>query len=208
MDAYRTIRGPAIAEFTERRSRFIGAAAPAADEEEALAFITRVKKERWDARHNVSAFILDGGRLRRYSDDGEPQGTAGQPVLDVLAKEQLTGCALVVTRYFGGILLGAGGLVRAYSHAAKIAVDAAGTVWMQPCDQLELTCGYSLYGRLPALIAELDGEVDDTVFAEGVTLRFHLPAERTAAFQTRLNDLSAGSLTAERIGAACYPQEK
>ncbi|MCI8554485.1 MAG: DUF1949 domain-containing protein [Clostridiales bacterium] len=207
MDGYRTIRGASTAEFTEKRSRFIGAAAPAASEEEAAAFIARIKKERWDARHNVSAFILDGGRLRRYSDDGEPQGTAGPPVLEVLTREGLTGCVVVVTRYFGGILLGAGGLVRAYSHAAKLAVDAAGTVWMRPCVLLEAVCSYSLYGRLPALIAERGGTVDGADFTDEVAVRFHLPSEEAAAFEKQLAELSAGSARLDRVGERCFPAE-
>lgn len=118
MEEYKTLRAPASDEFTEKRSRFIGYAQPVSTQVEAAAFIERIKKQHHDATHNVFAYLLREGQLERYSDDGEPQGTAGIPVLDVLRKQGVTNCAVVVTRYFGGILLGAGGLVRAYSHAA------------------------------------------------------------------------------------------
>lgn len=122
--SYRTITKEADAEFTERRSRFIGHAMPVSSEEDALAFVAMIKEQHGDATHNVWAYNLKNGR-QRYSDDGEPQGTAGPPVLEVLQKERLVDAAVVVTRYFGGVLLGAGGLVRAYSHGAKLALEAA-----------------------------------------------------------------------------------
>ena len=122
--SYITIPFPADAEFIERRSRFIGHAAPAATEEEALRFVAAIKAQYADATHNVWAYHLQQGR-ERYADDGEPQGTAGPPVLDVLKKSGVVDVAVVVTRYFGGVLLGAGGLVRAYSHAAHLALEAA-----------------------------------------------------------------------------------
>jgi len=125
MNEYRTIKYEADDSFVERRSRFIGYAKPVTTNEEAVAFINEIKAKHWDATHNVYAYVLRDGQIRRYSDDGEPQGTAGIPVLDVLLKENLTDLVVVVTRYFGGVLLGAGGLVRAYSHGAKIAVVAA-----------------------------------------------------------------------------------
>ena len=124
MQEYTTILDRAEDEFVERKSRFIGAIAPVETEEEALDFIAQIKHQHRDATHNTYAYVLKNG-VKRYSDDGEPQGTAGVPMLDCLEKEGLVDVAVVVTRYFGGILLGAGGLVRAYSHGAKIAVDAA-----------------------------------------------------------------------------------
>ncbi|HBN81058.1 MAG TPA: YigZ family protein, partial [Ruminococcaceae bacterium] len=122
MGGYLTVRREASAEFTERRSRFIGCAKPVGTEKDALSFLNTIRSKHWDASHNVYAYALRSGQLRRYSDDGEPQGTAGIPVLDVLVKSGLVDTAVVVTRYFGGVLLGAGGLVRAYSHAASLAV--------------------------------------------------------------------------------------
>lgn len=149
---YTTIEGYAQAEFVERRSRFIGSILPVTCEEDALAFLTQKREQYWDATHNVYAYILRDGQLRRYSDDGEPQGTAGIPVLDVLQKEGLTDVAVVVTRYFGGVLLGAGGLVRAYSHGAKIAVDAAVKKTMSPATLFQLDFSYDLYGKISYIL--------------------------------------------------------
>lgn len=150
MEEYKTLRAPASDEFTEKRSRFIGYAQPVSTQVEAAAFIERIKKQHHDATHNVFAYLLREGQLERYSDDGEPQGTAGIPVLDVLRKQGVTNCAVVVTRYFGGILLGAGGLVRAYSHAAAIALGKAGIVTMAHCAILDIACDYSFMASLPS----------------------------------------------------------
>lgn len=208
MTPYRTIARAAEDEFTEKRSRFIGAIQPVTTEEEALAFIHARSKNYWDARHNVYAYILDGGSLCRFSDDGEPQGTAGMPVLDVLRKEGLTDCAVVVTRYFGGILLGGGGLVRAYSHAAKLAVDAGGVVVMRPCTAGQITCDYAQYGWVPALLMQSGGQVTDTDFAEVVTVHFTLPQENLGAVQTALTDRSAGQLTVQVKDTVMLPFDK
>ncbi len=205
MTPYRTIERAAVDEFTEKRSRFIGAIRPVTTEEEAQEFIRARSKEYWDARHNVYAYILNGGSLCRFSDDGEPQGTAGIPVLDVLRKEGLTDCAVVITRYFGGILLGGGGLVRAYSHAAKLAVDAGGIVTMRPCITGTIVCDYAQYGWVPALLAQVGGRVTDTAFTDTVTISFTLPEETFASMQASLTERSAGVLTAEVTGTVMLP---
>ncbi len=205
MTSYRTIEKAAVDEFTEKRSRFIGAIQPVTTEEEAQAFIRARSKEYWDARHNVYAYVLDGGSLCRFSDGGEPQGTAGIPVLDVLRKEGLTDCAVVVTRYFGGILLGGGGLVRAYSHAAKLAVDAGGIVTMRPCTAGTITCDYTQYGWVPALLAQAGGTVTDTAFTDSVTVSFTLPEEAFGRMQAALTERSAGRLTAEITDTVMLP---
>lgn len=204
MNAYRTVYKAAADEFTEKRSRFIGHIAPVSSEEEAAAFVAAKKKEYWDARHNVWAYVLRGG-LCRFSDDGEPGGTAGMPVLDVLQKEGLADCCVVVTRYFGGILLGGGGLVRAYSHAARLAVDAAGRCEMRPCLLLSLPCSYAQYGWAAPAVAAAGGVVTDTDFAEEVTLHFRLPLEAREALQAKLTDQSAGTLTFSEEGTAFFP---
>lgn len=200
MEEYLTIAKAAVDEFTEKRSRFIGAIRPVATEEEAQAFIRARSKEMWDARHNVYAYVLSNGSVCRFSDDGEPQGTAGIPALDVLRKEGLTDCVVVVTRYFGGILLGGGGLVRAYSHAVKIAVDAAGIVRMCPCLRGELVCDYAQYGWVPAIIAAQEGTVTDTRFQDTVTVCFSLPIEKKGALQAELTERSAGRLLFTETG--------
>ena len=139
-DAYQTILRPGIAEFSEKKSRFISEARPVANEAEARAFLEEIRKKYWDATHNVWAYQLgDHHEITRYSDDGEPAGTAGQPVLNVLKGEGLRNVAVVVTRYFGGTLLGAGGLVRAYGRAARACVEAAGIARMARYHRYRLT---------------------------------------------------------------------
>ena len=197
---YRTILNEASDEFIERKSRFIGYIKPVTTQEEAVSFINEIKSKHWDATHNVYAYVLREGQVRRYSDDGEPQGTAGIPVLDVLLKENVTDCVVVATRYFGGTLLGAGGLVRAYSHTAKIAVDAGQVITMKLCKVLQVTCDYNFYGRLNSLIPESGGVIDDTIFADNVTVTFKLPVNDVASFDAKLVDMSFGKFHTEEIG--------
>lgn len=191
--SYLTIRTGAEAEYVDRRSRFIAAIEPVADEEAALAFIAARKKKYWDARHNVHAYVLRNG-ISRFSDDGEPQGTAGLPMLETLQKRGLTDCVVVVTRYFGGILLGTGGLVRAYSQSTSLAIDAAGVGECRPCAVGVIACDYAQYGRVAPLVSEFGGRVTDTAFAEGVTLQVLLPSDRVGGFVHELTELSAGTL--------------
>ncbi len=194
MTAYRTILKAATAEFVDRRSRFIGQIQPVTSEQQAVDFIESVRKQYWDARHHVPAYILRDGDIRRFSDDGEPQGTAGMPTLDVLQKQNLTDCVIVVTRYFGGILLGGGGLVRAYSHTASLAVEAAGITEMRPAFLQEIHCSYTQYGWLAALIEAGGGTVVDTQYTDTVTVKLLLDTELQAAFEKQLTERSAGSL--------------
>ena len=205
MDGYLTIAGEATDSFVEKKSRFIGAICPAKTEAEAQAFIHARTKAHWDAKHNVYAYVLDGGSVCRFSDDGEPQGTAGIPVLDVLRKEGLTDCVVVVTRYFGGILLGGGGLVRAYSHAAKLAVDAAGVVEMRRCLAGHIGCDYAQYGWLPALLADHDASITQTLFEENVTVCFSLPVPQRAGLEKALTERSAGRLEPAFTGEDFIP---
>lgn len=200
MQPYRTVAKAATAEFVDRRSRFIGQIMPVHSEQQATEFIETVKKTHWDARHNVPAYIIKDGDIRRFSDDGEPQGTAGIPVLDVLQKQNLTDCVIVVTRYFGGILLGGGGLVRAYSHAASLAVEQAGILEMRPALQLQIHCNYTQYGWLTPLIAAHGGNVTDTQYTDEVTVYFMLDDEAYILFCHQLTEYSAGDLQAEIIG--------
>lgn len=197
---YRTVRGAASAEFVEKRSRFIGYISPASTQEEAAQFIDSIRSKHWDATHNVPAYILREGNICRFSDDGEPQGTAGMPALNVLQKEGLTDCALVVTRYFGGILLGGGGLVRAYSHAAKLAVDAGGIVTRALCSLVRVRCDYNFYGRLASLIPEQGGIIENTAFEDAVTVDFRIPQELEPGFEKKLIDLSNGTCRGEVTG--------
>ena len=197
---YRTVEKQSCDEFVEKKSRFIGYVKPVTTQDEAVEFINEIKSKHWDATHNVYAYVLREGQVRRYSDDGEPQGTAGIPVLDVLLKENVTDCVVVATRYFGGTLLGTGGLVRAYSHTAKIALDAGGIITMKLCKVLKVTCDYNFYGRLNSLIAESGGVIDDTEFADNVTVTFEIPVEAVEHFNAKLTDLSFGKFKSEETG--------
>ena len=197
---YITVKNEASDFFFEKKSKFIGYCKPVQTEEEALAFVAALKKRHFDASHNVYAYILREGNLKRFSDDGEPQGKAGIPVLDAMEKSGVTDTVVVATRYFGGTLLGGGGLIRAYSHTASIALAAAGKVVMKSCLLRRLNCDYNQYGRVSALIPECGGVIDDTQFLEDVALQLHIVPEEQAAMQKKLSDLTNGKIEAEAIG--------
>lgn len=192
MDEYKTVLTYGSAEFVERRSKFIGYAKPVVTEEEAVDFINEIKSKHWDATHNVYAYCLRNGKKQRYSDDGEPQGTAGVPTLEVLLKGEVTDTVVVVTRYFGGILLGAGGLVRAYSNAAKIAIEAAKVVTMQRCTVASFKCTYTQYGKMASLIPSMGGVIDDTQFTDNVEIRFHIVQDKLPAVNKQLAEITCG----------------
>ena len=193
MDEFLVPGGDAQAEFTERRSRFIGHIWRTETEEEALAHLKRMRETHWDATHNVYAYIIRGGATR-YSDDGEPQGTAGMPVLDVLRREEVYNVTCVVTRYFGGILLGAGGLVRAYAKAAKLGLDAAGISIQRVWNRYRLDCPYRLFEQVKLLVAAQEGLVADTQFGAEITLTLLLPEGKAETFTQKLTDLTGGQL--------------
>ena len=196
---YRTIKEFNSDEYIVKRSRFIGHAKPVTTVEEANAFIAEIKSKHWDATHNVYAYILRDGGVKRYSDDGEPQGTAGVPVLDVLEKENVVDVAVVVTRYFGGILLGGGGLVRAYSHSAKIAIDSGKIITMALCLDLEIKCDYTFYGKLGAFLANEGAVVLDTQFTDEVTVIFRIKSDFLNELNKKLTELSNGRVSATVI---------
>ena len=202
---YLTVKEENSDQFVEKKSRFIGTCRPVKTEEEALDFIARMKSKYWDASHNVYAYILRENGVQRFSDDGEPQGTAGIPVIETMKKAGLVDVALVATRYFGGILLGGGGLIRAYSHTATIGLQAAGKIVMRECLLLELPCDYGFYGKAAGLIPECGGVVDDTQFLENVTLSFHLDPADLPALSKKLADLSRGRFSLVEQGQAFYP---
>lgn len=196
---YYTTEKESSAEFIEKHSRFIGCCKPVSCEQEALDFINEKRKIHYDATHNVYAYSLKDNFIKRYSDDGEPQGTAGVPVLDVLNKNQVVNTVIVVTRYFGGIMLGAGGLVRAYSHSASIALDAARILRMERCCLCSITMNYDRYGKLSGLIPECGGVVDDSLFQENVIIKFHIPVDKLKPFNKKLADVTNGQLETEII---------
>jgi len=182
------------AELVEKRSRFISQLWRVETEEEARHCIDKVRRFYHDARHHCWCYALREGGILRYSDDGEPQGTAGQPMLNVFQKEDVTNVVCVVTRYFGGILLGAGGLTRAYGCAAKMALDEAGIHRMRLWDVLAVPCSYSLYERMRILVEQCGGTVENADFGTDVLLTVLLPAEDVAGFQKKVTDLSAGTI--------------
>lgn len=196
---YRTIKEFNSDEYIVKRSRFIGYAKPVTTVEEANAFIAEIKSKHWDATHNVYAYILRDGGVKRYSDDGEPQGTAGVPVLDVLEKENLQDVCVVVTRYFGGILLGGGGLVRAYSHSAKIGVDSAKIITMAHCLDLAVECDYTFYGKLTDFLSREETVVLDTEFTDNVKVIFRIKDENKENIQAKITDLSNGRVSSTVI---------
>jgi len=180
-------------EFTEKKSRFIGRIWLAESEEEALARIQEMKKQHYDATHNCWAYIIKDGAVR-FSDDGEPGGTAGMPMLQVLQREGLYNVVCVVTRYFGGILLGAGGLVRAYTKGAKIAVDAAGKSMKRVWTVLYVPCPYTYYERVKLEVAAFGGIIRSTDFSSEVELEILLPEAQAQPFIDRLTDMSAATI--------------
>lgn len=195
---YVTIRDRAENSFIEKRSEFIGYLAPVTTDGEAAEFIAEIKSKHRKATHNVYAYILREGNVTRHSDDGEPQGTAGIPVLDVLQKRGLTDVCCVVTRYFGGILLGGGGLVRAYSHATSIAIDSATLANMCSCYKLKLSTGYNLYDKVNHVIPNFGIKVLDTTFTDYVTITLIVTIEDYPALNDRLVDITNGNIVIEK----------
>lgn len=194
MESYLVPSGYGEAEFIEKRSRFIGQLWRVETEEEARARIEEVRKRYHDARHHCFCYVLREGSVLRYGDDGEPQGTAGQPMLNVFLKEEVANVVCVVTRYFGGILLGAGGLTRAYGGTAKLTLDAAGISRMRLWAVLAVPCPYPLYERMRLLVEKSGGSVENADFGTDVLLTVLLPAEDVEAFQEKVTELSAGTV--------------
>lgn len=197
---YTTVKNEASAEFEEKRSVFIGHACHIDSEADALEFIKEKKKKYYDARHNVYAYVLANGPVVRYSDDGEPQGTGGIPVLETINKSGVTDVCVVVTRYFGGILLGAGGLVRAYSHGAAIALQAAQITTYQMYHIYELECSYTNYQRYLSEMSRAGISEGNSEFGANVILRFSVRESESEAFVKRIIEISNGREIPKKIG--------
>ncbi len=196
---YKTIARRCEARFIEKKSEFIGYLCPVQTEEQAVAFIEEIRAMHRKAAHNCYAYILRENNAARHSDDGEPGGTAGVPIYEVLRKEGLTDVCCVVTRYFGGVLLGAGGLVRAYTKGAKDAVDAAQIKCMAEAVKLAVTVDYGLYGRLAQVFADFDARVEDERFADNVRIVLHIRAENSQKLTDKLVDVCNGAVSVEEI---------
>ena len=195
--SYTTVKAAAEASIVIEKSEFIAKIAPVSTSEEAAAFIDSVRAEHRRARHNCYAYILREGFETRFSDDGEPQGTAGAPILDVLQKSELTDVCIVVTRYFGGILLGRGGLTRAYSSAAAKAVASAALKLMHPARDVSLSFDYGLYDRILRLLPEFDIRIIEQDFADDVSMKLLIKDELCGGFSLKLRDMTNGKLIPE-----------
>ncbi len=191
MEEFLTVAGAATSEFVEKKSRFVSDIFPVQTEEEARARLEEIRKRYHDARHHCWCYRLKSGAVR-YSDDGEPQGTAGQPMLAVLERERILDAVCIVTRYFGGVLLGAGGLTRAYARGAKDALTAAGVACNRVWDSTEILCPYALLEQVKLRIAARGGVLEGTDFGAGVTVRALLPQGALEALGQDVRELSAG----------------
>lgn len=195
---YKTIEGSAEDRFIEKKSEFIGYIRHTDTEQQALDFIAEIRAMHRKATHNCYAYILRENNLSRHSDDGEPGGTAGVPIYEVLRKEGLTDVTCVVTRYFGGVLLGAGGLVRAYTKGAKIACDAAKTLDMRTAAKIKLNMEYPYYGKIGKTLETFDVRRENEDFGADVTVTLYIPAEDAEAFGKELTDVCGGNISIEK----------
>lgn len=194
-ESYITVKSSAAAEITEKRSRFIASVKPVSTEDEALEFLNGLKQKYWNATHNVYAYIIEGNNIMRYSDDGEPGGTAGLPVLEILKKEGLTNIIVVVTRYFGGVLLGTGGLVHAYSKSAKAGVEAAEIIEMVLCRRIDIDIDYTLLGKLQNELSKQDGIIcGEAEYTDRVKLPVFVPEGRVDGFCAMITDKLNGQV--------------
>ena len=199
MKEYKTVEFESKDEFVEKKSRFIGYVKPVKTQEEATNFINSIKSKHWDATHNVSAFVLRENNIQRSSDDGEPSGTAGVPTLDVLLKENLVDVCVVVTRYFGGILLGTGGLVHAYSKGASMALANSEIVTMEVADSLKISCDYTMYGIISSVLPEYEAIIRNTEYTDSVCVFADVRTELTDSLTAKLIDKCNGKVNIEKL---------
>ena len=207
MTGYLTAAREGVAEYEDKHSRFIARVRPVRSEAEARAFIEDIRRSFADATHNVYAYLLREGNILRWSDDGEPGGTSGQPTLSVLQGAGLTDVCCVTTRYFGGILLGSGGLVRAYSSAARLALSQAGVARMTPWRKGAFTCSYARYERLRRLLEDRGARIEDASFGAEVEIVFSAPETQAEAVGDLLRDMTAGDIEVTYGGSVYRPTE-
>lgn len=207
MKPYKSIKQGSEAEYTVNRSRFIGRCFPVESEEAALCLLGDIRKKHWDATHNCFAYRIGENAAARFSDDGEPGGTAGKPIMDVLTGRGLTNVLCVVTRYFGGILLGAGGLVRAYSKSAADAVAKAGVVSYLPGTILDIPMDYSRYGALEGFI-RANAEVRNVAFAQNVVVTVAVEDTNLLKFMKEVTERSDGRCTPVTIGTGYMKKDE
>ncbi|MBE7048157.1 MAG: YigZ family protein [Ruminococcaceae bacterium] len=202
---YRTIKQAGRAEYVEKKSRFIASVRPVETEEEALAFIQEIRKMYPDAKHHVYAYMIRDNNIARFSDDGEPGGTAGMPMMEVIKQEELTNIVLVVTRYFGGILLGTGGLVRAYSKSAKLGIDAGTIALMTDCTLLQIDVTYELYGRLQYLLEQEGLTIEKSNFGQAVSVMLYVRTTQVDALQKKIIETTGGRGQCQILGNEYRP---
>lgn len=207
MMGYRTVKKESIAELVEKKSRFIARVCPVSTEQEALDFLASVRAENRTASHNVFAYRLRERNLSRYSDDGEPSGTAGLPVLDILDRGEITDTVIVVTRYFGGTLLGTGGLVRAYSSAARMGVEEAGVVLMEIAGSYRFSCGYSDYDKAVRIIRDAQADITGSEFMDEVTISYTADDQKADKIEKALVEMTRGKGRPELIEKGFFPTE-
>lgn len=205
METYLTIFSKTNAEYIEKRSRFIATVRHCETESEANAFLEEMRSKYWDARHNCFAYSVENGRLCRFSDDGEPHGTAGKPMLDVIQGSGITNIAVVVTRYFGGVLLGTGGLVRAYSKSTQDALSKAEVFRMIPSVVFSVVCEYTDHAKFVNLLNSAEGVIEDTIFAENVTIKFCLRSEKVVEFSKKITEAFSARLNFDEIDKKMVP---
>ena len=196
---FKTINGDSFSDFTEKKSRFITYASHVTTQSQALDFLKKIKEKHWDATHNVYAYILKNNQIQKYSDDGEPRGTAGIPVLNVLIKSEIYYIIVVVTRYFGGTLLGAGGLVRAYSNGCKLALQNANVISVHLCQKLSINFDYSLYSQIQALLSNYHYKILNTSYSNDVTLELAVHLSSFDKLSTDLLDVTSGKIAIEKL---------
>ncbi len=200
-----TVSGQSSAEYTEKRSRFIAVIRHCETEQEAVSFINDIRAKHRDARHNCYAYSVSGGTVKRFSDDGEPHGTAGKPMLDIIDGEGLCNVCAVVTRYFGGVLLGTGGLVRAYSKALKDAAVSANRAVMIPCTVFSCSADYTDSARLSKLISDMGGVTENAEYTEKVSLTFFMRESKKSEFELKLKEMFCARITAKEIKTELRP---
>jgi uncharacterized YigZ family protein len=197
MKSYKTIHHRSRFEFEDRKSVFIGEALPVKNEAEALAFLDSVKKHFPDARHHVYAYVVRENAIMRFSDDGEPQGTAGIPILDIIRKKELTDIVIVVTRYFGGTLLGTGGLVHAYSASALGAIDEAQVITYDLYTEVSICVSYSDYQKIGTLLSDFEFRTEDTNFGADVEILGRVLSAKVTSFVEKLIEITSGRAKSE-----------
>lgn len=205
MNSFKTVSGETVFELTERRSKFIATLKHIENEEEATEFLDKLRNKYWDAKHNVYAYVLNENNIKRYSDDGEPHGTAGKPVLDVIDGAELKNVIVVVTRYFGGILLGTGGLVRAYSASASGAINSANIKTMTDCREIEIECDYNQFDVLNNLLSSISGGVLNSEFSNKVISNIYISETEADSFLNNLTNTFGGKIVFKIKGNKFYP---